>query len=436
MHKYLPHTASDIKEMLDKIGIKTIDELFVALGDIKLTKPLDIPSKMSENELRDHFGRLASKNKNLLSFCGLGSYESYDFSIIDALISRQEFLTSYTPYQPEVSQGTLQYIFEFQSYVCELTGMDIANASMYDGASSTAEAIFMAVAATRKNKVLLSKTINPYVLEVVKTYSKYRDLEVEYVLEKDFSFDLEDLKKKLNNDVACFVAQTPNVYGVLEDYSKVKATLEEIGALFIINQEPSSLALFKAPSEYNADIACGDMQSLGLKRNFGGPSVGYIATISKYQRRLPGRIVGKTVDVQGKRGYVLTLQAREQHIRREKATSNICSNQSLMALTVSIYLSLVGKLGLIELSKRAYNNAHYLEEELLKTKKFKKVTSRPFYQEFVLEYLGNPKLLEQKLLALGYLSGYNIKDNLIIFYASEVRTKDEIDGFVKKVGEV
>lgn len=178
------------------------------------------------------------------------------------------------------------------------------------------------------------------------------------------------------------------------------------------------------------------MQSLGLKRNFGGPSVGYIATISKYQRRLPGRIVGKTVDVEGKRGYVLTLQAREQHIRREKATSNICSNQSLMALTVSIYLSLVGKLGLIELSKRAYNNAHYLEEELLKTKKFKKVTSRPFYQEFVLEYLGNPKLLEQKLLALGYLSGYNIKDNLIIFYASEVRTKDEIDGFVKKVGEV
>ena len=214
MHKYLPHTASDIKEMLDKIGIKTIDELFVALGDIKLTKPLDIPNKMSENELRDHFGRLASKNKNLLSFCGLGSYESYDFSIIDALISRQEFLTSYTPYQPEVSQGTLQYIFEFQSYVCELTGMDIANASMYDGASSTAEAIFMAVAATRKNKVLLSKTINPYVLEVVETYCKYRGLDIEYVLEKDFSFDLEDLKKKLNNDVAFFVAQTPNVYGI------------------------------------------------------------------------------------------------------------------------------------------------------------------------------------------------------------------------------
>lgn len=433
MFKYFPHTEEDIKQMLEKIGIESLDDLFSEVPkEIILTRDYNIPSSHSELEIYNHLAKLEQKNKQYTCFRGAGAYDVYVPSVISYLTSRQEFLTSYTPYQPEISQGTLQYIFEFQSMICELTGLDVANASMYDGPTATAEAVFMATAATRRNKVLLSSTLNPRVIEVVKTYAKYKEIEIELINEKDKVLDLNDLQHKLTADVAAVVVGYPNFYGILEDHDEVKKLLVN-KELFIMNVEPRALSVLKTPQEFGADIACGDAQTLGIPLAFGGPYVGFISTTKALMRRMPGRICGMTTDVDGKRGFVLTLQAREQHIRREKANSNICSNQSLMALHTVIYMSLMGKQGLEEVSMRSYTNAHYLYDELLKTHKFTKVTDHDFFNEFVLKYNGDAKKLDQLLLEHNILGGLVLDNNEVLFCVTEKRTKEEINQLVELI---
>ena len=440
MFKYFPHTESDIKEMLATIGLKNIDELFSEISqDLRVEKEFNLPSTHSEMELRKRINEIACKNKQLISFLGAGAYEVYTPSVIAALTQRQEFLTSYTPYQPEISQGTLQYIFEFQSMICELTRMDISNASVYDGATATAEAMFMAVSQTKRDKVLVSKTVNPRVMEVVKTYASFRNVEIEFIEEVDYKTSKVDLQNKLSERVAAVITQNPNFFGVVEDYQEVNEMIKNNKSLLIMNVDPSTLSVLKTPREMGADIVCGDGQTLGLPYNFGGPYVGFIATTEKLIRKMVGRICGLTNDVDGKRGFVLTLQAREQHIRREKANSNICSNQSLMALHTVIYMSLLGKEGLIEVARRAYNNAHYLYQRLLETKLFEEVTAQPFFKEFVLKSKVDIDQLNKYLLQEGILSGLKLENinpkyqNMILLCATETKSKEEIDDFVKKV---
>ena len=431
MHKYFPQTDSDISEMKKVIGIKDIDELFKDINPkVRINKKLNLPESMSEEELRKYLEDIGKENKQFNSFLGAGTYDTLQFSAISALTSRQEFLTSYTPYQPEIAQGTLQYIFEYQSMICELTGMDVSNASMYDGSTATAEAMFMAVSQTKRTKVLLSSTVDINTIDVIKTYAKYREIEIIIVEEKDLTFDKEKVLALLDDDTACFISQTPNYYGVLENYEDISESLHNNKSLFIINSDPSSLGLFKNQKEWGADIACGNAQTLGIPKSFGGPTVGYLASTKSLLRKMPGRICGATIDKDGKRGFVLTLQAREQHIRREKATSNICSNQSLMALYITIYLSLVGKQGIKEIAKRAYNNAHYFEEKLLQTKKFKKTNNQPFFKEFVLEYLGNIEKLNKNLLENNILNGLSIGNNKLLLCATETKTLQEIDDYI------
>lgn len=432
--KYFPHTESDIKEMLETIGVSQIDDLFSDIPASIRLKEVDLDPSLSELELRDKIYEISKMNKNLISFKGCGCYDNYIPSVIDTLTSRQEFLTSYTPYQAEISQGTLQYIFEFQSIVCEMTGMDVANASMYDGATATFESIMMAVSQTRRKKVLISKALNKRTIEVINTYLKYRDVEVIYIDLDNLVTNKEDLLNKLDNNVACVVLAYPNYYGYIEGFDFVQK-LKENKTLLILNCELSSLAYIKSPAEIGADIVCGDGQALGISKSFGGPYVGYIACREALMRKIPGRIVGMTNDVNGKRGYVLTLQAREQHIRREKATSNICSNQSLMALIVTIYVSLMGKKGLVETQERCYQNSHYLEEELLKTKLFAKVSDHDYLKEFTLKTKLDMNKVNELLEEAGYLGG-EVEGDLVIFCATEVKNKGLIDNFVSKIKEI
>ncbi len=440
MFKYFPHTESDLRKMLEAIGVEALDDLFRDVPEEIIYKDeIDIPNAYSEIELRKKIGDLALRNRNLLSFLGAGSYDVYTPSVISALTSRQEFLTSYTPYQPEISQGTLQYIFEFQSMICELTGLDVSNASVYDGATATMEALFMAVSQTKRNKVLLSEGINPRVLDVLKTYAYFRNVEIEILELDDYRTSINNLQEKLDADVAALIVQNPNFFGVVEDLDQVVNLVHENKSLLIMNVDPSTLSVLKTPGEYGADIACGDGQTLGIPKNFGGPYVGFMATTNKLLRKMPGRICGMTNDIEGRRAYVLTLQAREQHIRRAKANSNICSNQSLMALATLIYTSIMGKQGLVEVAERAYQNAHYFEEKLLGTGLFERVNNQPFFKEFVLKTnLDIPKL-NAYLLDHNILSGLDLESidkkyqQKILFCASEVRTKEEIDGFIKLV---
>jgi glycine dehydrogenase subunit 1 len=433
MHKYLPHTNQEIKEMLEKIGASSMDDLFDKIPkSLKIKKDYDIPEAMGDDELTKHMHDLASKNQELLIFRGAGSYDHYTPSAVKALISRQEFLTSYTPYQPEVAQGTLQYIFEYQSMVTELTQMDVSNASMYDGSTATAEAMFMAHAQTGKNEVLVSSTLNPRIIDVIKTYAHYKGLIVTLIPEKDGVTDIDFIKDNIQDKMGVIVAN-PNYYGIIEDYNGLADIIHEAGGLFVINQEGQSLALLKTPGELDADIACGDLQSLGIPLSFGGAYIGYLATKQKYVRKMPGRICGITTDVDGKRAFVLTLQAREQHIRRAKANSNICSNQSLNALAVTIYLSLVGKEGFVKFAKESLNGANYLYQKLLETKMFEKVYDKPFFKEFVLKANFDVEKFNNYLLDQGILGPLQIKDNHLLFAVTEKRTKAELDLFIEKV---
>ncbi len=434
--KYFPHTQDDIEQMLAAAGLKSIDDLFAEIPEQLLFKrEFELPEAMSEVEIRKFFDALGNKNCQLACFAGAGVEDHYSPSIISPIISRGEFLTAYTPYQPEISQGTLQYIFEYQSMICELTGMDVTNASMYDGCTATAEAMMMCVAAAKKrNKVLVSETMNPKVKRVVETYAKYNGIVVEFIAEKDGVTDLQDLQNRLSaDDVAGVMLAQPNFYGIVEDYTGVAEMCHSKKALMVMNANPSALAVLKTPAEWGADIACGDGQTLGIPMNYGGPYVGYLACTNALVRKLPGRIVGSTTDVDGKRAFVLTLQAREQHIRREKANSNICSNQSLMALYVTIYMSLMGHKGLKEVNKLSCAGAHYLADKLVETGKCSMAFDKPFLNEFAVKTTVCPKKIQVALLEKGILGGVRIADDMLLFCVTEQRTKAEVDLLVETV---
>jgi glycine dehydrogenase subunit 1 len=434
MFKYFPHTEQDIQEMLDKIGVQSIDELFLDLPKKFQTKPdYQVPLAKSEIELRNHFKGLSSKNRELIIFRGAGAYDHYTPSVIPAIISREEFLTAYTPYQPEIAQGTLQYIFEFQSMITDLTGMDVSNASMYDGPTATAEAMFMAVSQTRKNKIVLSDNVNPNVIDVVKTYALYRGIEVLVIPSKAGLVDRSLLDQALEN-AAGFIGQVPNYFGLVENLTDVSEKVQSKGGIMIINADPQVLETIESPRKMKADIACGECQSLGIPLSYGGAYVGYLGTTEKLLRKMPGRICGVTTDVDGKRAFVLTLQAREQHIRREKANSNICSNQSLMALWTTIYMSTMGKQGLKEVVAQCYQNSHYLQEQLIKTGLFKPVHNGFFIKEFLLEASFDLKAFEQKCIQKGILPGLIIHEKYMLFAVTEKRTVEEMDLLVSLVG--
>ena len=431
-YKYFPHTSDDLQAMMEKVGVTDLDGLYAQIPDaIRFKGDYQLPSEMSELEVRQLFDKLGSQNQQLTCFADCGVYDHYMPSVIPSLLQRSEFLTSYTPYQAEISQGTLHYIFEYQSMMAELTGMDISNASMYDGTTATAEAMMMAVAAGKKqNKVLVSAGLNPKTREVLDTYALHQGIELETIPLKDGATDLSMLKSQLaNGGVAGAIVQQPNVYGIVEDFTGFAEACHEQKALFVMNSVIADLAVLKTPGEWCADIAVGDGQSLGIPMQFGGPYVGYMCCTEKLIRKMPGRIVGMTKDNRDQRAFVLTLQAREQHIRRQKATSNICSNQSLMALFVTMYLSLMGKQGVKEAAELSYAGAHYLCDELVKTGKFHLAFDKPFSNEFYVKYDGNVDTLSKHLLDAGILGGVKLGDG-ILFAVTEKRTKEEIDNLV------
>ncbi len=432
--KYFPHTPEDINEMLSRVGVKTLDDLFADIPEqIRFKGDYDLPTAMSEIEVRRFFDELCRYDRQFVCFAGAGVYDHYTPSLIPYIVERSEFLTSYTPYQAEISQGTLQYIFEYQSMMTRLTGMDISNASMYDGTTATAEAVMMAKAAAKKaDTVLVSDTVDPKTVAVVKTYAHFHGVKIETVKQENGATDLTELKRRLGEGgIAGVVVQQPNRYGIIEDYSGLADACHENKALLIMNSVAADLALLKTPGEWGADIAVGDGQSLGIPMSFGGPSLGYMCCTEKLMRKMPGRIVGQTLDSNGNRAFVLTLQAREQHIRRQKATSNICSNESLMALYVTIYMSVMGKQGLKEAAQLSYAGAHYLCDELLKTGHFRLSFDRPFFNEFCVKYDGDVDALRQKLEANGILGGVKTATDEIMFAVTEKRTKDEIDRLVE-----
>ena len=432
-YKYFPHTEEDLKAMLEKVGVESLDGLYAQIPEsICFKDDYDLPSEMSEMEVRQQFEALGSQNQQLTCFAGHGVYDHYTPSVIPNLLSRSEFLTSYTPYQAEISQGTLHYIFEYQSMMAELTGMDISNASMYDGTTAAAEAMMMTVAAGKKvDRVLVSETMNGKTLEVLRCYALHRGIKLEIVAMKNGVTDLNDLKTKLlEGGVAGVMVQQPNVYGIVEDFTGYADACHAQKALFVVDGVAANLAVLKTPGEWGADIAVGDGQSLGIPMQWGGPYVGYMCCTEKLIRKMPGRIVGMTRDNRGQRAFVLTLQAREQHIRRQKATSNICSNQSLMALWVTVYLSLMGKHGLKEAAEMSYAGAHYLYDELLKTGHFTLVYDQPFFNEFYVKYDGDGNQLYQRFIDAGIFGGVRIGEGFL-FAVTEKRTKEEIDNLVK-----
>ena len=432
-YKYFPHTEKDLQEMLEKSGVSSLDGLYAQVPEqIRFRGTYDIPSEMSELEVRQLFAKLGEQNKALTCFAGYGVYDHYTPSVIPNLLSRSEFLTSYTPYQAEISQGTLHYIFEFQSMMAELTGMDVSNASMYDGTTACAEAMMMAVAAGKKaQRILVSETVSPVVRQVLETYALHQGISIEDVTSKDGVTDLETLQQKLTEGgVAGVIVQQPNVYGIVEDYTGFADACHNQKSLFIMHSVAADLALLKPPGEWGADIAVGDGQSLGIPMQFGGPYVGYLCCTEKLIRKMPGRIVGMTRDTNGQRAFVLTLQARGQHIRRQKATSNICSNQSLMALFVTVYMSLMGRQGLKDAARLSYAGAHYMCDELLKTGHFTLAFDQPFFNEFFVRYDGDAEALYKRFVEAGILGGVRMGDGFL-FAVTEKRTKEEIDQLVK-----
>ncbi|NPD92621.1 aminomethyl-transferring glycine dehydrogenase subunit GcvPA [Xylanibacter muris] len=435
-YKYFPHTEAEVDEMLGRIGVKSLEELYAEVPDsIRFRGEYDLPEAMSEMEVRRLFRELGKENKQLTCFAGAGVYDHYTPAVVPGIISRSEYLTSYTPYQAEISQGTLHYIFEYQSMMAELTGMDVSNASMYDGTTATAEACIMAVASGKKaGKVLVSETVDPKTVRVIKTYSKFHGIDIEMIAAVDGATDKADFERKAaQGGVAGVVVQQPNYYGVVEDYSGYADTAHANKALLIMNSVAADLAVLKTPGEWGADIAVGDGQSLGIPMSFGGPYIGYMCCREKLIRKMPGRIVGMTKDSRGQRAFVLTLQAREQHIRRQKATSNICSNESLMALFVTVYMSLMGKAGLREAAELSYAGAHYMAERLVATGRFVMAYDRPFFNEFCVRYDGDVDALQKKFIDNGFFGGIKVDGNTIMFAVTEKRTKEEIDSLIALV---
>ena len=439
MVAYLPHTEADIKAMLDKVGLKGLEDLYSDVPAEFLHRgAYELPEALSEQELRDWLQQLDAQNPRLKVFVGQGAYDHYTPSVIPYLTQRSEFLTAYTPYQCEISQGTLRYIFEYQSMICALTGLDISNASLYDGPTAAAEAMKMAVACTRKKtRVLLSKTLLPHVVKVVETYAKFHGVELGYVPAVNGQTSLSALQAELAaDDVAGVIVPSVNRYGIVEDHSGFADAIHAQKGILVEYCDPSALAVVKTPAEWDADIAVGDAQPLGIPLCYGGPYVGFMAVKKDHMRKMPGRIVGQTVDKQGKRAFVLTLQAREQHIKREKATSNICSNESLMALWVTIYLSLMGPEGMKQVNQISADGAHYLKDALLATGKFTDVfPGQPFLKEFVLQPKEDAKSLQQRLQKAGFFAALPTEEGYVSFCVTEKRSKADVDALVAVVKE-
>lgn len=437
MFKYFPQTPEDIQEMLKAIGVSSIDDLYADVPDsVRLKGDYDIPEAMSEVEVRKYFGQLAKDNRELTCFAGAGVYDHYIPSVIPQIVERSEYLTSYTPYQAEISQGTLHYIFEYQTMMARLTDMEVSNASMYDGATATAEAAMMACAIGHHTEtILVSATIDPKVRKVLDTYAHFHGMVVKEIPQKEGVTDFSQMEEALNQGgVAGVIVQQPNYYGIVEDLSGVADTCHANKALLIINSIAADLALLKTPGEWGADIAVGEAQSLGLPMAWGGPYLGYMCTTEKYMRKMPGRIVGQTVDGKGQRVFVLTLQAREQHIRRQRATSNICSNESLMALWVTIYMALMGKQGLIEAAQTGCDGAHYLHDKLLETGHFTDTfKDKEYLNEFCVTYDGDLDVLQSKWLEASFLGGVKIDEHNLMLAVTEQRSKEEIDALVALV---
>lgn len=423
--------------MLQVIGVSSIDNLYADVPEsVRLKGDYDIPKAMSEVEVRRYFGQLAKHNRELTCFAGAGVYDHYIPSVIPQIVERSEYLTSYTPYQAEISQGTLHYIFEYQTMMTRLTGMEVSNASMYDGATATAEAAMMACAISHHAEtILVSATIDPKVRKVLDTYARFHGMVVKEIPQNEGVTDFSQMEDALNQGgVAGVIVQQPNYYGVVEDLSGVADTCHASKALLIINSIAADLALLKTPGEWGADITVGEAQSLGVPMAWGGPYLGYMCTTEKYMRKMPGRIVGQTVDGNGQRVFVLTLQAREQHIRRQRATSNICSNESLMALWVTIYMALMGKQGLREAAQTGCDGAHYLHDRLLETGHFTDTfKGKEYLNEFCVTYDGDLDALQAKWLEAGFLGGVKIDGHTLMLAVTEQRSKGEIDALVALV---
>lgn len=445
MTRYIGLTVEDRQAMLSAIGVPDVRSLFSDVPEsVLLDRKLDLPKPLSEMEVVKRLKHLAEKNTHAdqaVCFLGAGAYDHFIPANLAPLLSRQEFYTAYTPYQPEISQGTLQAIFEYQTMICQLTGMDVANASMYDGATALTEAAMLAVDASRRREVLVPSNIHPDSMQVLKTYARFREVQVTEVSCADGQIDLLDLQTKLNENTAALVLQNPNFFGIIEDVEKAAELVHQNNSIMIVSADPISLALLKSPGELGADIVVGEGQSLGNQLNFGGPYLGFFAAKEKWMRKMPGRIVGQTVDKEGRRGFVLTLQTREQHIRREKATSNICSNQGLNALAATMYLTFLGKEGLREVAELCLQKAHYTYDKLLGTGKFKPAFEKPFFKEFAVISQKPVDDLNRDLQEEGYIGGYSLERNFPelangwLVCVTEKRTKDEINAFVREAAE-
>ncbi len=432
--QYFPHTDQDIRAMLDRIGVKSLNDLYADVPQDCLYKgEYDLPSAMTEQQVRDFFEGLAAKNPKLKVFAGAGAYDHYTPAVIPYITQRSEFITAYTPYQCEISQGTLRYIFEYQSMICTLTGMDVSNASMYDGPTAAAESMRMMVAqAKKKNTVLVSNTLLPQVRGVIATYAKYAGITVKEISAQGGQTSKAALEALIaQGDVAGAIVPSINRFGIIENLEGMADALHADKALLTVYCDPSALAVVKTPAEWGADVAVGDGQPLGIPLCYGGPYVGFMACHKDYMRKLPGRIVGETRDKEGRRAFVLTLQAREQHIRREKATSNICSNESLMALWVTVYLSLMGPEGMKQVNDLCYQRTHYLYKKLLETGKFEPVFDAPFLKEFVLKSKTPAAELQKKLADAGFFGALETEEGYVSFCVTEKRSYEEVDELVR-----
>ncbi|MXY48792.1 MAG: aminomethyl-transferring glycine dehydrogenase subunit GcvPA [Gemmatimonadetes bacterium] len=439
---YIPNTDADRQAMMAVIGIESVEELLSVIpDDVRLDGPLDLPPALSELELHDTMGEMSARNGSadrMASFVGGGMYDHFVPSAIGHLAGRSEFLTCYTPYQPEVSQGTLQGIYEFQTMICELTGLEVANASMYDGASATAEAAMLARSATGRDRVILAGSVHPHYVETVRTYAHGPGIEVETLPCPNGALDPGQLESALTDDTACVIVQHPNFYGCLESMSELERVVHGAGALLVMAVDPISLGVIESPGAYGADIAVGEGQSMGNQVSYGGPALGFFAARDRFVRRMPGRIAGQTIDQENRRGFVLTLQAREQHIRRDKATSNICTSQQLNALMATIYLSLIGKEGLKQVAELCLHKSHYAAARIADLPGYELAFDRSFFKEFVVRTPAPPdkivtRLADDGLLAgidLGRFPSLEIEDGLLIA-VTERRTRAQIDRLVE-----
>lgn len=445
-HRYLPMTDQDRTEMLTAIGVDSVEALFAEIPKtVRFQGEMKLPAPLAESALMRHMRQLAAKNKSTdlyPSFLGAGVYDHHIPSVVGHVISRSEFYTAYTPYQPEISQGELQAIFEFQTMIAELTGMDVANSSMYDGPTALAEAASLAAGATKRKKIIVSRAVHPEAREILATSARGIGLEIAEIPYANGVTDLHALQMEVNQEVAAVIVQSPNFFGHLEDLAAMEPIIHDAKGLFIVSSNPLSLGLLNPPGKYGADIAIGDAQPLGISASFGGPHCGFFATTKALMRRIPGRIVGETVDEEGKRGFVLTLQAREQHIRRDKSTSNICSNQALNALAAAVYLSTMGREGMREVAHQNYHKAHYTAEQLSKIAGVEVVFTSAYFNEFVIKLPRPVSQVNQKLLDYGLIGGYDLGSpypelaNHMLIAVTEERTKPEIDALCEALEEI